>query len=118
MKPITLTATVPAWFTSPESAYMRNALRCAIEKDDGVAVVNKLSFFAPFGGGKAPSTWVLMGEADITVRLHSRDEMVRAEVQALNAQMEAARAAFQAKQAEILERISKLQALDYVGAEA
>lgn len=56
--------------------------------------------------------YVLCGTAEVTVTLMSPSETAAAEVAALNAQLDAARAEFQEKQAEILERISKLQALE------
>ena len=60
----------------------------------------------------------LIGTAEVTVTLHSSDEIVQNQIAALQAQLQDARAqAHQAEQA-ILERISKLQALTYEPATA
>ena len=61
--------------------------------------------------------WTRVGSADITVTLSSKDEQVAAAIKSLNGQIEEARAKFLTFQADMLERISKLQALEYVEAE-
>ena len=56
--------------------------------------------------------YMQIGTAEVVITLMTPSETAAAEVAALNAQLAAHRAAFQRKQAEILERISKLQALE------
>lgn len=60
----------------------------------------------------------LIGTAEVTVTLHSADEVVQNQISALQAQLQKQRAeAYRAEQA-ILERISKLQAITYEPAAA
>lgn len=66
----------------------------------------------------AKQGYLLIGTAEVTVTLHSNDEIVQSQITSLHAQLQNARAqAHQAEQA-ILERISKLQALTYEPATA
>lgn len=109
-EPIKITATVAAWFTNPESAYSRAELNRAIEKQDGVGVINALHFYAA-PGASGPASWVCMGEADITLRLIGGDEITRKAVDVLNAKLDELRAAYLTKQQEIMRQISELQAI-------
>jgi hypothetical protein len=62
--------------------------------------------------------WVEVGVATITVMLHPREELVAKELEGLNNQLANVRAANQQRENAILDRISKLQALDYAGESA
>jgi alkylated DNA nucleotide flippase Atl1 len=111
MAPIKITATVGAYVTEyRDAATMVEAL----EKGRGEYVVGN---FLAYAGHDMSKTWTRVGTAEITVTLASRDEQVQAAVKALNGQLESARAEFMEKQAQIMERISKLQALEYVEAQ-
>jgi hypothetical protein len=55
--------------------------------------------------------WSLIGSAEVAVSFFPRDELVTQELKSLQAQLDHARAEWLTKQQEILERISKLQAL-------
>jgi hypothetical protein len=59
--------------------------------------------------------WVEVGVATITVTLYPREELVAKELEGLNNQLANVRAENQQRENAILDRISKLQALDYVG---
>jgi hypothetical protein len=59
--------------------------------------------------------WVEVGVATITVTLHPREDLVAKELEGLNTQLQNVRAENQRRENAILDRISKLQALDYVG---
>jgi hypothetical protein len=59
--------------------------------------------------------WVEVGVATITVTLRPREELVAKELEGLNNQLANVRAENQQRENAILDRISKLQALDYVG---
>lgn len=56
--------------------------------------------------------YMQIGTAEVVITLMTPSETAAAEVAELNAQLAEVRAAFHAKQAQILERISKLQALE------
>jgi hypothetical protein len=57
--------------------------------------------------------WVEVGMATITVTLHPRDELVAKELEALSTQLQKVRAENQQRENAILDRISKLQALEH-----
>jgi len=101
----TIKATVPVHLYSP--CFSPAGIREMVAKGDGRIAVLCMTFSAP----KSPD-YVQIGTAEIAVTLFSPSETAAAEVSALNAQLAAHRAAFQRKQAEILDRISKLQALE------
>lgn len=70
------------------------------------------------GGYFEGEGYPLIGTAEVTVTLHSPDEVVQNQISALQAQLQKQRAdAYLAEQA-ILERISKLQAITYEPASA
>jgi hypothetical protein len=66
-------------------------------------------FFA--SNNMEPSGWIRVGEAELTVRVHSENTIVAGQLQALQRELDHARAEWMTKQQAILERISKLQAL-------
>jgi hypothetical protein len=57
--------------------------------------------------------WVQVGTAQITVTLFERDAIVAKEVEGLNTQLQKVRAENQQRENAILDRISKLQALEW-----
>jgi hypothetical protein len=66
----------------------------------------------------AKQGYPLIGTAEVTVTLHSSDEIVQNQITALQAQLQDARAQAHLAEQAILERISKLQALTYEPATA
>jgi hypothetical protein len=103
--PITITATLPAWAScSYTASKMLRHLKAGEQQKAADAL-----FFASTDMG--PSGWVRVGEADLTVRVHSESAIVAGQLQALQRELDNARAEWMTKQQEILERISKLQAL-------
>ena len=61
----------------------------------------------------ATEGWVEVGVATITVTLHPREELVAKELEGLNTQLQKIRAENQQRENAILDRISKLQALEW-----
>jgi hypothetical protein len=61
----------------------------------------------------AKQGYPLVGTAEVTVTLHSSDEIVQNQITALQTQLQDARAQAHLAEQAILERISKLQALTY-----
>jgi hypothetical protein len=59
--------------------------------------------------------WTEVGIAEITVTLHPRDIVVEKELAGLKQQLEKVRADNHMRENAILDRISKLQAIEYVG---
>jgi hypothetical protein len=57
--------------------------------------------------------WAEVGIATITVTFHPREELVSKELEGLNAQLQKVRADNMMRENAILDRISKLQALEY-----
>jgi hypothetical protein len=57
--------------------------------------------------------WAEVGIATITVTFHPREELVSKELKGLNAQLQKVRADNMMRENAILDRISKLQALEY-----
>jgi len=114
MEQIKITATVAAWLHGGYGSEPQDML-AAIEKGDSVRVINMMALY-----GKpemsAFGDYVRVGEADVTLRLLPRDEQTRKAVETLNRKLNELRAAYLTKQQEIMEQISKLQALDYVEA--
>lgn len=105
--PITITATLPAWITSTRSVdrilgYVQSGKHQQAAAD---------MFFCSGDMDKGSDPWVRVGEADITVRLVSKDTLVQNQLQTLQAELDHARAEWLTKQQQLLERISNLQAL-------
>lgn len=61
--------------------------------------------------------WAEVGIATITVTFHPREAVVAKELEGLKAQLEKVRADNHMRENAILDRISKLQAIEYVEAE-
>lgn len=104
------TASSRAWLT--DSRYSLNDLQEAIRKCDHKAVIDSLCFSnCDMDVGSNP--WTNAGTAEITVTLNSRESIVSAATAALQKELAEERAKWLTKQQEILDRISKLQALEY-----
>jgi hypothetical protein len=109
-QPITVTTTVAVWLANTEYSGRPQDLVDALAKGDAIRVVNLLQFYGEAGKEKF-CDYIKVGEADITLRLISRDEQTRMALEALNAQLQKLRAAYMERQQEILTQISNLQAL-------
>lgn len=58
--------------------------------------------------------WVEVGIAEITVTLYPREQLVAKELDSLKVQLDKVRAESQMRENAILDRISKLQAIEYI----
>jgi hypothetical protein len=109
--PIQFTGTVKAWTTS-QWRNVDHILHLAKEGDfdeaaSGLTYTNNDEFCA--------DGWVEVGMATIAITLHPRDELVAKELEGLNTQLQKVRAENQQRENAILDRISKLQAIEYAG---
>jgi hypothetical protein len=105
--PITITATLTAWVTySGAVPRLLNDVKDGRHQD----AADRMSYtLSDMSTGSAP--WTRVGEADVTVRLFSRDELVTSQLRTLQNELDHARAEWLTKQQALLEQISKLQAL-------
>jgi hypothetical protein len=110
--PITITAPTIAWLPNWRSV---KDLTTAIGEGKDQRVIDSLSY-ASWDMGKGENPYTRIGEASITVTIESQDALVAQQIATLNAQLANERAKFMERQAEILEQINKLQALEYVEA--
>ena len=107
--PITFTGTVKAWTTCKwhKIDHVLHTIKAG-ELDEAASVLtytnNDMSDI---------EDWVEVGVATITVTLHPRDELVAKELDGLNTQLQKVRAENQQRENAILDRISKLQALEH-----
>lgn len=105
--PITITATMPAWITTNKDV---DRFLGYVQQGKSELAMRELYFY-PGDMSKGSDPWTLIGEADITVRLQSRDALVTSRLATLQKSLENARAEWLTKQQEILQQINKLQAL-------
>lgn len=68
---------------------------------------------APSGCDMSEHGYTLIGTGEVTATLFSRDQVVQAQIEALNKRLQAERAETQQRQQAILDQISKLQALTF-----
>lgn len=108
-QPITITATLPAWLPPWEPA---TTFLDIVKDGKHQDAIDKLHFTA-LGMSSGDKPWTRVGDAEITVTLAPKDDIVAAQVKALEAELQNARAEWMTKQQAILDRISRLQALDY-----
>lgn len=108
-KQVTITATVAAWISKHENP---TRIMDALERGDTLDAIHAIAFYGSPDREKF-GDWIRVGEADVVVRLAPRDEQVRRAVEHLQQELNNARAEWLTKQQEILERISKLQAITY-----
>lgn len=106
-EPITITATLPAWLFY---FYSVDDLMAALKKGDANAAMGLMSFTAQ-DRSQGDNPYTLIGEAEITVTLRSRDQLVTSQLEALNKSLQVERAESIKRQNVILDRISKLKAL-------
>lgn len=107
--PITVTATLAAWATSQHNV---ERILDYLAKGDQRGAADAMCFSdidTPMDQGSNP--WTRMGEAQVTITVHSRDALVANQLRSLQAELDAARAQWLTTQKQILERIGKLQAI-------
>lgn len=99
--------------------YQAKAYMSKYDTLDSIAAGKDNPVLTTCGGSYLESQgYALIGIAEVTVTLHSADEVIQNQISALQAQLQKQRAeAYRAEQA-ILERISKLQAITYEPAAA
>jgi hypothetical protein len=107
--PIQFTGTVKAWTTSTWRN-IDHVLHMAKEEnlDEAASVLTYTN-----NDMSNVEDWVEVGVATITVTLHPREELLAKELEGLNNQLANVRAANQQRENAILDRISKLQALEW-----
>jgi hypothetical protein len=107
--PITITVTRAAWLSQYHSP---DELMQAVEGGAAGRVVDMVSIY----GAPDKQEWAgytRVGEAEVTLHLLPRDQQAALAVAALNRKLQELRAAYLAKQQEIMEQISKLQAITH-----
>jgi hypothetical protein len=108
-KPITIAATVPAWL--PDHERVDSVMRAIKDGRHGDAISRLHLSTCDMGKGRNP--WTRIGEAQVSLTLAPKDDIVAAQLKTLQMELDHARAEWLTKQQEIMERISKLQALPY-----
>jgi hypothetical protein len=107
--PIQFTGTVKAW-TTRQWRNIDHILHLAKEGDFDEAASGMT-----YTNNDMSSTdgWAEVGMATITITLHPRDELVAKELDGLSTQLQKVRAENHMRENAILDRISKLQALEH-----
>lgn len=106
-EPIKITAKLGVYLASWSSP---QSLIDAVRKGDHQRAAGILHFStADMSAGSEP--WPLVGGAEVVITLLPEDKIIAGKLVALQVELEHARAEWLTKQNEILERISKLQAL-------
>lgn len=106
---IKLTATLSAWVDADYG--IRNLVH-ALSSGNTKNAFDSLTFYGDADREKF-CDYAKVGTAEITLTLVAKDEITANAVKALHAKLEQARAEWLQKQAEILEQISKFQALTF-----
>ena len=107
--PVKITGTSKAWTTSKWRSI--DDVQRLISEGKLDEAVNELSFSR--SDMSDVEDWVEVGVAEITVTFFAREQVVAKELKGLNAQLEKVRAENHMRENLILDRISKLQALEY-----
>lgn len=110
---ITITGTVKVWLTNSRETV--DDITNAAAKDPQEAIDCLGYGNADMDKGSYP--WTKVGTAEITITLMPRDEVAAAQIKTLNEELQQERAASMQRQNAIMDRISKLQALTFDGAE-
>ena len=107
--PITFTGTTKVWTTSP----WRNIDHVleTVKQGHLNEATDELSFTN--NDMSNVEDWVEVGVATITITFHPREKLVAKELEGLNTQLQKVRAENQQRENAILDRISKLQALEW-----
>lgn len=100
----TITGQTKAWLTSDWLTVEQ------FSKMDGNEAVN---FVSVYMNDMTDIGWRLIGDATVTIEMHSKEVITQAELAALQEQLRAARVEAQEKENYILDRISRLTALTF-----
>lgn len=107
--PVKITGTSKVWTTS--KYFNIDYVHDLLNEGKTQSAMNLLNFIN--SNMSDYEDWVEVGSAEITVTLISRDEAVANELDGLNTQLQKVRAENQQRENAILDRISKLQALEW-----
>jgi hypothetical protein len=109
--PVTITGTLKVWTSSAwrkiDYVLARHEAGEADEAFNVLSVTNS--------DMSECQDWAEVGEATVTVKLYPHDKIVSKELDGLKTQLQAVRAENQQRENAILDRISKLQAIDFEG---
>jgi hypothetical protein len=108
-----VTARLKVWNSSPQWRTMRD-IKNRIENDPAEGI-GELFFCSH---DMTNSGWVEVGYADVAVVLIDENEAAAKELEVLRQQLKEVRAENQQRENAILDRISKLQAIEYVEVQA
>lgn len=108
---ITITGSLPAWLFT--ACYKVEDLTAMVGRDAARAL--EMLAFRRKDYSDEPGRYTQIGQAQITVTLHSSDQLVASQIASLQAALAAERAGSVQRQNAILERISKLSALTFDG---
>lgn len=111
-KSITIKATLPAWLYY---FYSVDDLAAVLKSGDSDRAVSMLSFTAT-DRSQGDNPYTHIGDAEVTVTLAPREVLASRQIEALRKALAAERAESMKRQNAIKDRISKLQALEYVEA--
>ena len=107
--PIKITGKAKAWTTSKWRGI--DEINHMISEGENDEAISGMTYINHDMSGTVE--WTEVGVAEITVTFHPRDIVVAKEIEGLNAQLEKVRAENHMRENAILDRISKLQALEY-----
>lgn len=107
--PVKITGTAKVWTTSKWRGIDEiNHMIAEGENDEAISGMTYINHDM-----SDVEEWAEVGVATITVTFHPRDEIVAKELEGLNTQLQKVRAENHMRENAILDRISKLQALEY-----
>lgn len=107
--PVKITGTAKAWTTSKWRGIDEiNHMIVEGENDEAISGMTYINHDM-----SGTEEWTEVGIAEITVTFYPREEVVAKELEGLNKQLEKVRAENHMRENAILDRISKLQALEY-----
>jgi hypothetical protein len=109
----TITGTAKVWTTSKWRGI--DSIDHMIDKGENDEAISAMTYINH--DMSSADEWVEVGLAQITVTFHPREELVAKELEGLKSQLEKVRADNHMRENAILDRISKLQAIEYVEAE-
>lgn len=107
--PVKITGTAKAWTTSKWRGI--DEINYMIAEGENDEAISGMAYINHDMSGT--EEWTEVGIAEITVTFHPREDVVAKELEGLNKQLEKVRADNQWRENVILDRISKLQALEY-----
>lgn len=110
MNPVKITGTARVWTTS--KWHNIDYINSRIAEGENNEAISEMSYTKHDMSNS--EDWLEVGTAEITVTFFPRDTVVAKELEGLNAQLQKVRAENHMRENAILDRISKLQALEWV----